>query len=250
MALPGKGSFPKTKKCSQPRIRFFRINNLVEKNGNKKGFINAKTRLSKESMDAIRKSVEQLYNDKERNIIVLNEGLEFKESSNTSVEMQLSENKKSINNEIKSVFGINVGTDGKVDYYDFLKNAVMPVISEFECSLNRDLLKESEKRDHYFAFDTKEVIKNNLLFKSSLETYKTLIDANIMQIDEVRYMLDLKPLGLDFIKLNLSDVLYNPATKEVFTPNVNEVNSWPRSGHHTGQKVSTERIEYENENKK
>ncbi|MDR2074464.1 MAG: phage portal protein [Oscillospiraceae bacterium] len=210
--------------------------NLVEKNGNKKGFINAKTRLSKESMDAIRKSVEQLYNDSERNIIVLNEGLDFKESSNTSVEMQLNENKKSLNNEIKSVFGINIGTDGKTDYYDFLKNAVMPVISEFECSLNRDLLRESEKKEYYFAFDTKEVIKNNLLFKSSLETYKTLIDANIMQIDEVRYMLDLKPLGLDFIKLGLQDVLYNPKTKEVFTPN-------------TGQKISTEKIEYENENK-
>jgi hypothetical protein len=125
----------------------------------------------------------------------------------------------------------------------------MPVINEFECSLNRDLLRESEKKEYYFAFDTKEVIKNNLLFKSSLETYKTLIDANIMQIDEVRYMLDLKPLGLDFIKLDLQDVLYNPETKEVFTPNVNEVNSWPQSGHYTGQKVSTERIKYENENK-
>jgi hypothetical protein len=75
-----------------------------------------------------------------------------------------------------------------------------------------------------------------LLFKSSLEAYKTMIDANIMQIDEVRYMLDLKPLGLDFIKLGLQDVLYNPETKEVFTPN-------------TGQRISTEKIEYENENK-
>ncbi|MDR1627514.1 MAG: phage portal protein [Oscillospiraceae bacterium] len=129
--------------------------NLVEKNGNKKGFINAKTRLSKESMDAVRKSVEQLYSDKERNIIVLNEGLEFKESSNTSVEMQLNENKKSLNSEIKSVFGINIGTDGKTDYYDFLKNAVMPVISKFECALNRDLLREAEKKDYYFAFRIK-----------------------------------------------------------------------------------------------
>jgi HK97 family phage portal protein len=187
-------------------------------------------------MDAIRKSVEQLYNDKERNIIVLNEGLEFKESSNTSVEMQLSENKKALNTEIKSIFGINIGTDGKTDYYDFLKNAVVPVISEFECALNRDLLKENEKKDYYFAFDTKEIIKNNLLFKSSLEAYKTMIDANIMQIDEVRYMLDLKPLGLDFVKLGLQDVLYNPKTKEVFTPN-------------TGQRVNVEKIEYENENK-
>jgi HK97 family phage portal protein len=208
--------------------------NLVEKNGNKKGFINAKTRLSKESMDAIRKSVEQLYNDKERNIIVLNEGLEFKESSNTSVEMQLSENKKSIGNEIKSLFGINVDSSGKFDYFEFLKNAVFPILNEFECALNRDFLKETEKKNHYFAFDTKEILKEKL--KTRYEAYKIAIDSNIMSIDDVRYIEDLPPLGLEFIKLNLSDVLYDPETKEVFTPN-------------TGQKVSTEKIEYVNENK-
>ncbi len=43
-----------------------------------------------------------------------------------------------------------------------------------------------------------------------------------MQIDECRYMEDLEPLGLNFIKLGLSDVLYNPATKEVFTPNTGQ----------------------------
>jgi phage-related protein len=34
----------------------------------------------------------------------------------------------------------------------------MPVISEFECSLNRDLLRESEKKEYYFAFDTVDEI--------------------------------------------------------------------------------------------
>ncbi|MDR1240255.1 MAG: phage portal protein [Oscillospiraceae bacterium] len=208
--------------------------NLVEKNGNKKGFIKANTRLSKESMDAIRTSVEQLYNDSERNIIVLNEGLEFKESSNTSVEMQLNENKKSLNNEIKSIFGINQDTTGKIDYFSFFKNAVLPVINEFECSLNRDFLAEKEKDSLYFAFDTKEALKNDPSLKTRFEAYKTALDANIMQIDEIRFMEDLEPLGLNFIKLGLQDVLYNPKTKEVFTPN-------------TGQKVNTERIEYVNE---
>ncbi|MDR1240281.1 MAG: phage portal protein [Oscillospiraceae bacterium] len=211
--------------------------NLVEKNGNKKGFIRANTRLSKESMDAIRTSVEQLYNDSERNIIVLNEGLEFKESSNTSVEMQLIENKKSLNNEIKSVFGINQDTTGKIDYFSFFKNAVLPVINEFECSLNRDFLAEKEKDSLYFAFDTKEALKNDPSLKTRFEAYKTALDANVMQIDEVRFMEDLEPLGLNFIKLGLQDVLYNPKTKEVFTPN-------------TGQKVNTERIEYVGEDEK
>lgn len=40
-----------------------------------------------------------------------------------------------------------------------------------------------------------------------------------MQIDEVRYAEDMEPLGLDWIRLGLQDVLYDPKTPEVFTPN-------------------------------
>ena len=40
-----------------------------------------------------------------------------------------------------------------------------------------------------------------------------------MQIDEVRYAEDMEPLGLDWIRLGLQDVLYDPKTREVFTPN-------------------------------
>ena len=43
-----------------------------------------------------------------------------------------------------------------------------------------------------------------------------------MQIDEIRYMEDLEPLGLNFIKLGLQDVLFNPETKEVYTPNTGQ----------------------------
>ncbi len=43
-----------------------------------------------------------------------------------------------------------------------------------------------------------------------------------MQIDEVRYAEDLEPLGLDWIKLGLNDVLYDPKTKTIYTPNTNQ----------------------------
>lgn len=48
---------------------------------------------------------------------------------------------------------------------------------------------------------------------------KLALDANFMQIDEVRYAEDMEPLGLDWIRLGLQDVLYNPKTGELFTPN-------------------------------
>lgn len=69
----------------------------------------------------------------------------------------------------------------------------------------------------YFAFDTKELLRGDL--QSRFAAYKTALDANFMQIDEVRYAEDMEPLGLDWIRLGLQDVLYDPKTREVFTPN-------------------------------
>ncbi len=54
------------------------------------------------------------------------------------------------------------------------------------------------------------------------DTCKAALDANFMQIDEVRYAEDLEPLGLDWIKLGLNDVLYDPKTKTIYTPNTNQ----------------------------
>ena len=97
----------------------------------------------------------------------------------------------------------------------------MPILATFECALNRDLLLEKEKKSFYFAFDTKEIIKGDI--KTLFEAYKTALESNLMQIDEVRYLENLEPLGLNFIKLGLQDVLFNPVTKEVYTPNTNQI---------------------------
>jgi hypothetical protein len=51
-----------------------------------------------------------------------------------------------------------------------------------------------------------------------------------MQIDEVRYLENLEPLGLNFIKLGLQDVLFNPVTKEVYTPNTNQITNIENKG--------------------
>ena len=49
------------------------------------------------------------------------------------------------------------------------------------------------------------------------------INNCFLQSNEVRFEDNLAPLaGLDFIKLGLADVLYNPKTKEIYTPNTNE----------------------------
>ena len=191
--------------------------NLVSTGGNKKGFINAKNRLTKEAIDALKTAWYKFYSNNDENVIILNEGLTFQEASNTSVEMQLNESKKSMSDSILEIFG--VPTDWS--WETFIKTAIMPILATFECALNRDLLLEKEKKSFYFAFDTKEIIKGDI--KTRFEAYKTALESNLMQIDEVRYLENLEPLGLNFIKLGLQDVLFNPVTKEVYTPNTNQI---------------------------
>ena len=197
---------------------------LVSTGGSKKGFIKSEKKITKEAMDSLKRAWRELYCNTENNVIVLNDNLDFKEASNTSTEMQLNENKNSINNSILDIFG--VPTDW--NWETFIKTAVMPILSAMECALNRDLLLEKEKKSLYFAFDTKEITKGDI--KTRFEAYKTALDSNLMQIDECRYMEDLEPLGLNFIKLGLQDVLFNPQTKEVYTPNTNKVTNISDTG--------------------
>ena len=198
--------------------------NLVSTGGSKKGFIKSEKKITKEAMDSLKRAWRELYCNTENNVIVLNDNLDFKEASNTSTEMQLNENKNSINNSILDVFGVPT----EWNWETFIKTAVMPILTTIECALNRDLLLEKEKKSLYFAFDTKEITKGDI--KTRFEAYKTALDANLMQIDECRYMEDLEPLGLNFIKLGLQDVLFNPQTKEVYTPNTNKVTNISDTG--------------------
>lgn len=198
--------------------------NLVSTGGSKKGFIKSEKKITKEAMDSLKRAWRELYCNTENNVIVLNDNLDFKEASNTSTEMQLNENKNSINNSILDIFGVPT----EWNWETFIKTAVMPILTTIECALNRDLLLEKEKKSFYFAFDTKEITKGDI--KTRFEAYKTALDANLMQIDECRYMEDLEPLGLNFIKLGLQDVLFNPQTKEVYTPNTNKVTNISDTG--------------------
>lgn len=197
---------------------------LVKKGGNKKGFVKSAKKLSEDAITALKIAWRKLYSNNSDNVVILNDGLDFQESSNTSVEMQLNENKKSNSLELCKLFNmaetIITGTATSKDYSNSFKTAIMPVLSVIECALNRELLLEKEKGSFYFAFDTKEMLKGDI--KERYEAYKMAIDANFMGIDEVRFIEDLPALGIEWIKLGLDAVLYNPKTKEIYTPNTDK----------------------------
>lgn len=78
---------------------------------------------------------------------------------------------------------------------------------------------ESEKGKYYFAFDTRELTRGDI--NQRYNAYATALSQNFMQLDEVRAMEDLPPLGVNFVKLGLNDVLLDPKTGQIYTPNTN-----------------------------
>lgn len=200
--------------------------NLVATGGNKKGFLKSAKKLSQEAMDKLKEAWKNLYSNSENNVVILNDGLDFKESSNTSVEMQLKENKNINDAGICSIFQVPYnllsGSFNNDDYTNFIKIAIIPILTAIETALNQNLLSEEEKRgSFYFAFKTEDVLKGDL--KTRYEAYEIALNSNFMQIDEVRNKENLKPLGLQWIKIGLQDVLYDPKNKTIYTPNTNKL---------------------------
>jgi hypothetical protein len=66
--------------------------------------------------------------------------------------------------------------------------------------------------------------------ESRYKAYEIASKNGLMQTDEIRYLENLPPLGLDFVKLGLQDVLYNPKTKEIYTPNTDKSTNMSNPG--------------------
>lgn len=200
-------------------------NHMNSTGGNKRGFFKAKTKLSEESIKKIRESFPSIYgNESGGKIPVLNDGLDFEPLSSTAVELQINENKKANSTEICKLFGFpHTVIDGGATENDNKKfiETVVSVLNQIETALDAFLLLETEKsQGFYFAFDTKELTRGSL--RERYEAYQIAIKNHILQVDEVRREEDYEPLGFNFVTMGLGDVLLNPETMEVFTPNTGQ----------------------------
>lgn len=189
---------------------------LVKGGGNKKGFIKSQRKLGQEEIDLLKAAWQNLYANDQSNVVVLNNGLEFQEASNTSVEMQLNENKKTLQDEINNIFHIGG------DYYETFKKAIYPIVKAFETELNRVLLLEKEKGKYFFEFDVKEIIRANI--KERYEAYKIAKEIGLKTLNELRRDENLNDIeGLDVVDFGLGSVLYDVNKKEYYTPNTGDV---------------------------
>lgn len=201
--------------------------NLAKKGGIKRGFLKTPKELEEKALNKLKTAFLRLYNNEDESVILLDETLDFKETGNTSVEMQLREQKVTNAGEFAKIFHISAEVvGGKADENDvasIARLAAIPLMKAIESAANRALLLESEKKDHYWAFDTKELLKGDMATRYA--AYKMGIDGGFLLADDIRYIEDMAPLGLDWVRLDLGTVLYDPKKKTIYTPNTNAITS-------------------------
>ena len=190
--------------------------NMVKSGGNKKGFIESEFKLDQETINTLKLAWKNLYGNNQENVVVLNKGLKFQEAGNSAVEMQMNESKKTLEDEINNIFHIHPN-----DFYATFKEAIYPIIKSFESTLNRDLLLEKEKKNMFFAFDVKEIIKANI--NERFAAYKMAKEIGLMTINEMRKEENMNWIeGLDVINVGLGAVLYDTNRNVFFTPNTGQ----------------------------
>lgn len=137
------------------------------------------------------------------NVVVLNNGLEFQEASASADESQLNQMKNTLRSEINAIFHIY-----ESDFELTFKEAIYPIVKAFETALNRDLLLESEKKNHFFEFDVKEIIRATL--NERYQAYKLAKETGFMTLNEIRRAENMEYVdGLDVVNVGLGAVLYD-----------------------------------------
>lgn len=195
---------------------------LTATGGSRKGFLKSPRKLDEKAMKALKKAWEDYYAGNS-NTVILNDGMEFQEASNSSQQNELNAKSMTFAGEIREIFHLNANFD------DFIKNAIMPIATAFATALNRDFLLEKEKDAYYYAPDTKELLKGSL--KERYDAYKIAITTGFKTRNEIRYMEDDDAIeGLDMITLGLGEVLLNASTGEIYTPNTNTLVKMGASG--------------------
>lgn len=183
--------------------------------GARRGFLTSEYKLDESSMNALKRAWAKFTStDNNTDVMVMNKGIGFQSAQSTATENQLNQSKAENAKALKEMLGVND------NYESTFKRCFLPIIAQLESAYNKFLLLESEKDTHKFVIDCSEMLKTDT--KTRYEAYKTALESGILQIDEVREMENIPPIGLDFVKLSLGDVLYNPQTKEIFTPNTGE----------------------------
>lgn len=208
---------------------------MVSTGGNKKGFLKSQHKLAKEEIETLKKAWKNLYANNKESVVVLNNGVEFQEASNTAVETQLNQSKRTLNDEINNLFHIYPN-----DFERTFKEAIYPVIRAFETALNRDLLLEKEKKNFFFEFDVKEIMRVNI--KERYEAYKLAKETGWLTLNEIRKDENREYIeGLDVVNVGLGAVLYDINKHVYYTPNTDTIGDISDGSSETSEETQEEK---------
>ena len=199
--------------------------NHMVRTGAKKGFLKSEKTLTDAAITALKDAWRKMFgNTSEENVVVLNSGLSFQDAGQTAVDTQLNENKESNGHEICRIFSVvpKVIEGGATaeDLKNTVRFAIKPVVAALQTAINRFCLLESEKGVLNFEIDMDALDNTGLLER--YQAYEVAVRNGWMQLDEVRYDEGRNPLGLNFIRLGLDTVIFDPETRQIYTPNTKE----------------------------
>lgn len=195
--------------------------NKTTSSGVRRGFLKSKFKLDKAKLKSLKEAWRKLRN-RDSDVLVLNEGIEFENATSTATESQLSQNKEINNRSVLTYFGLpsnflnNANSDS---YKTAIRIAILPIVAQLENALNEFLLLESEKGSTKFVIDTSEILENSMLER--YDAYQKALSSGFLTVDEVRRKESLEVLDMPYLKLSLADVLYNTKTGDIFVPNTN-----------------------------
>lgn len=185
--------------------------NVLKKMGKKTGYYQVDSDTPKNMQEKLIEEANKV--EASNGAALLSRGITYTSIGQTNRDMQLSELKKQVDEEIQKVFHI------KNDFYDTFREAIYPIIKSFEKTINLELLTPEEVKYLYFKFDTREII----LSANAEERYKAYISgqkAGLLTINEIRKFEGLEELKeLDTINFGLNSVLYNVKKGTYFIPN-------------------------------
>ena len=205
-------------------LNALKYENRMVRTGAKKGFLKVEPgkKVSQTALDQLRTSWRKMYgSDSDETTVILNDGVDFKDAGQTAVDTQLNENKETNGHEIYKIFSIVPtvleGGASTEDLKNTVRFAIQPVVKALQLAINRFCLLEEEKGLLSFEIDMDALDGTDMLAR--YQAYEVAVRNGWMQLDEVRYEEGRNPLGLNFIRLGLDTVIYDPESKMIYTPN-------------------------------
>ena len=181
---------------------------VTQTGGIKRGFLETEHPVNDEKVrERIKKGWQRMYSgDQSENIILLSNGIKFKEANQTPLDLQLDKIRADMNKDIQEAFGI------EDDDEKFLNHTIKPILSAFVNAMNVFFLLEKEKDSMFFVADTRDLEKKAV--------------APLLSINEARYRDNLPTIpGLDIIPLSLGTTFVDAATGNFYTPNTGETHA-------------------------